>query len=618
MDRFLKDNELVRGTLVSLPRRQGVGKLESVSDNLCSVSIFFSLVRTETIDVDATELGRAYLSPQTRAYVLDEDRIRVGRVTNYLLQDNGLVTYEVRFPNGKLQDFSEVDLFVRPWSAPEDPAELLAAGGAESQFLHDRRQAALGPIRTLTSATQGLTALLSAGIDFVPHQVAAVRRVLSDPIQRYLLADEVGLGKTIEAGLIIRQHLIDNPETGVLIATPSQLCDQWRKELMGKLRLDQFGESFECCSHADIARVQRAPDVLVVDEAHHLVGQEAGPLAPSAARLRELAREVPVLLLLSATPPLGDERRFLALLNLLDPLTHPLDDLAGFRVKLEQRRGIGRMLLSLDANASSLVLRKRAAELERTFPDDPAVQDLAPRLIAATREDPDALSELCALLKEHIADNYRIHQRLIRSRRADAQGWEFRPRGLGEGVFTHVRTESDPSESLPVLLATLEDWRFAAVESLVDREEGHATLASRYRDMLSATGESAYALRAWLADAIPMFDGEAEILNALREQAGDYSDASRIETMVESTRRLIKTLRADVASPKIVVFATSPSVAAAFHDALHDALDEESCFLLAEVGRTGETDDDANSVATCSSYMTISRHCSPITPRQMN
>ncbi|HPB23860.1 MAG TPA: hypothetical protein PLL48_16215, partial [Novosphingobium sp.] len=67
---------------------------------------------------------------------------------------------------------SAIDLFVRPWNAPEDPAEMLAAGAAESQYLHDRRQAALTPLRSLTSAAQGLTSLLSAGIDFVPHQVA--------------------------------------------------------------------------------------------------------------------------------------------------------------------------------------------------------------------------------------------------------------------------------------------------------------------------------------------------------------------------------------------------------------------------------------------------------------
>lgn len=586
---------MFRGMLVELPGQKGVGKLQSAADGRCVISIFRSIQHSEEIECEIGAVARAYLSPQTRAYVLDDERMRVGRISDYLQQENGLVTYEVRFPNGKKMDFSEIELFVRPWNAPEDPAEMLAAGAAESQYLHDRRQAALSPLRTLTSAAQGLTALISAGIDFVPHQVAAVRRVLSDPIQRYLLADEVGLGKTIEAGLIIRQHLIDNPNTEVLIATPGALCEQWRRELSEKLRLDQFGEPFECCSHADIARVTRTPDVLVVDEAHHLVGLEGGPLAASATRLRELARDVPVLLLLSATPPLGEEARFLALLNLLDPLTHPLDDLDGFRLKLEQRRAIGRLLLSLDADASGVVLRQRGAELVSSFPDDPVVQDLAAQLIEATRAAPERLVDLCSALKEHVADSYRIHQRLIRSRRADAQGWEFRPRGPDGGAMSHVRTEGDPSDDLVVLLGTIEDWRSAAVDSLVDGNAGSPLLAARYRDLLGAVSEGADALRVWLASVVPIFAGEAEILDALRDQAEEYDDADRIETMVESVRRLIKTLRTDVAHPKIVVFATATALAAAFHEALEDELDDTPCLLLIEGGEA--VDDDEEGVA---------------------
>lgn len=578
--------------LVALPGNKGVGKLERTSDGRCTISVFHSLSRTETIECESSGIQRAYLSPQTRAYVLDRERIRIGRIRDYLQHENGLISYEVRFPNGMTQDFCEIDLFVRPWNAPEDPAEILAAGGAESQYLHDRRQAALTPLRSLTSAAQGLTALLSAGIDFVPHQVAAVRRVLSDPIQRYLLADEVGLGKTIEAGLVIRQHLIDNPATEVLVATPSALCEQWRRELSEKMRLDNFGEPFECCSHVEISQVSRTPDVLVVDEAHHLVGVEDGPLAASAARLRELARDVPVLLLLSATPPLGEEARFLALLNLLDPFTHPLDDLDGFRLKLAQRRAIGRLLLSLDPDASGIVLRQRGAELVRNFPDDTVVQGLAPQLIDATREAPERLVTLCGALKEHIADTYRIHQRLIRSRRADAKGWEFQPRGPNDSAMAHVRTESDPSDDLSVLLGTIEDWRTAAVDSLVYGDAGSPPLAARYRDLLGAVSEGADALRAWLAGAAPIFEGEAEILDALREQADDYQDADRIDTMVESVRRLIRTLRADVDQPKIVVFATATALAAAFHEALENALDDIPCLLLIEGGDGVDADKE--------------------------
>jgi ATP-dependent helicase HepA len=332
-------------------------------------------------------------------------------------------------------------------------------GGAESQYLYDRRHSATSALLSLRSAAQGLTALASAGVDFVSRQVAAVRRVLTDPIQRYLLAYEVGLGKTIEAGLIIRQHLIDNPDTEVLIVTPRHLCEQWRAELGGKLRLDQFGDVFECISHAELAQVMRSPDILIIDEAHHIVGIGTGPLAASAARLHELAAQVPVLLLLSATPALGDEARFLALLNLLDPLTHPLDDIDAFRAKLEQRREFGRILLSLNPESPGLVLRQRSAELQRLFPDDPLVSELAPRLATATRDSPEDVASVCAALKEHIADSYRIHQRLIRLRRADGEGWEFMPRGPkvnDEPGLSLVKIESDPNQ-LVRTIAALED-----------------------------------------------------------------------------------------------------------------------------------------------------------------
>jgi ATP-dependent helicase HepA len=87
-----------RGMLVDLPRRRGVGKLEAAGDGRCSVSVFHSILHTETLDLAMKEINRAFLSPQTRVYVKQDDRFRVGRVTNYLRHENGLVDYEVRFP----------------------------------------------------------------------------------------------------------------------------------------------------------------------------------------------------------------------------------------------------------------------------------------------------------------------------------------------------------------------------------------------------------------------------------------------------------------------------------------------------------------------------------------
>ena len=595
---------LFRGMFVGLPDRRGVGKLQSSANGCCVVSVFHSIRRIETLDLSINDIKRAYLSPQTRVYVREDQDLSIGRVADYMLEDNGLVQYEVRFPNGRRQDFSELDLFVRPWSVPEDPADILSAGGAESQFLHDRRQVAATRLLNLRSSAQGLTALMSAGIEFVPHQIAAVRRVLNDPVQRYLLADEVGLGKTIEAGLIIRQHLIDNPDTEILIAAPPHLLGQWRMELIDKLRLDQFGQPFECCIHSELAHVSRPPDILVVDEAHHLVGLESGELECAAKCLRSLAKDAPVLLLLSATPALSNESKFLALLNLLDPVTHPLNDIGGFRAKLEQRRNFGRLLLSLDPDVPEIVLRQRGSELQRLFPNDPIVQDLAPRLVKATREASEDVASLCSALKEHIADCYRIHQRLIRSRRTDAKGWEFMPRGPNvddDPSLSHIRIETNPNERDQQLLGVLEDWRFSAVEASTGDKKEMARATLRYRDLLDAVGFGATALRDWLKSAAPSFPGEDELLDALRSISEDFEDSNQIEIMVESAKRLIRTVRTERSNPKIVVFASTREIASLFHRKFMENDDGTVSILLTE--NSGDSVDilaDFNESSKCS------------------
>jgi len=581
--------------LVSLPDGKGVGKLDGTSGDTCSVSIFRSIIRSDVIRMPVAAVSRAYLSPQTRVYVRDGGRFRVGRISDFFIGDRGLVDYEVRFPNGKRADFSELCLYIRPWSAPDDPAEILASGGAESQFLHDRRQAALLPLLKLRSAAQGMTALVSAGIELAPHQVAAVRRVLSDPVQRYLLADEVGLGKTIEAGLIVRQHLIDSPETSVLVAVPAHLCAQWRKELGTKLRLDQF-DTIEVVTHADLANTRVAPAILVVDEAHHLVGVDSGPLAPAAAKLRIMTRDAPVVLLLSATPALGDEARFLALLNLLDPTSHPLDDVPGFRRKLERRRDIGRLLLALDPEAPKLVLRQRGAEMERLFPEDQTIKELAPRLIQATRDAPHELPTLCAALRNHIADSYRIHQRLIRSRRADAQGWEFSPRGpadQGEPSFAHVRVEAEATSWVKPLLPILEEWRFGALEAASGDKCALDEAALRYADLLTAIGGGRSRLIDWVANerARTTFADEPPILERLCMHARDSSTGNDYATACESTLRLIRSLRSAGSVPKIVAFSSSVVGATNFHKALRDTL--RDCEILLLTGDGTMSDHEA-------------------------
>lgn len=179
----------------------------------------------------------------------------------------------------------------------------------------------------------------------IPHQLHIAQEVGNRINPRVLLADEVGLGKTIEAGMILQNQLFAEKVQRVLIIVPETLQHQWFVEMLRRFNLhfslfdeercEDFAEqainpfsteSLIICAldwlKAHPHRVQQAIeaefDCLIVDEAHHLAWSEN---APSAAYLlvEQLANAIPSVLLLTATPEqLGLESHF-ARLRLLDP-----------------------------------------------------------------------------------------------------------------------------------------------------------------------------------------------------------------------------------------------------------------------------------------------------------
>lgn len=104
------------------------------------------------------------------------------------------------------------DQFKIRWARPlEDPATAIAHGLADAPTFYEARSALLAELVQQRRACRGLSAAISAPIDLFQHQLETAARVLADPVMRYLFADEVGLGKTIEAGIIIRQLLAEDP-----------------------------------------------------------------------------------------------------------------------------------------------------------------------------------------------------------------------------------------------------------------------------------------------------------------------------------------------------------------------------------------------------------------------
>ncbi|MCC3417798.1 MAG: hypothetical protein JGK28_07470 [Microcoleus sp. PH2017_07_MST_O_A] len=186
----------------------GIGKVTELSYSTATVEYFCSIGQRLEKILPLTSLSRVRLPPQTRCYIQPEnqDTWIIGRIFDW---DEDKSLYRIDLPDKKIALVAEQEIYVRCNLPIDDPIEILAMKGQETPYFHDRRLAFVRCLIQQGAVSRGMTGLISANIDLYPHQVEVVRRVLEDPIQRYLLADEVGLGKTIEAGAILRQYLLD-------------------------------------------------------------------------------------------------------------------------------------------------------------------------------------------------------------------------------------------------------------------------------------------------------------------------------------------------------------------------------------------------------------------------
>lgn len=404
----------------------GVGRVGERRGVDVQVEVFESVALpvADTYWVPADECRAVHLLPQTRVYWQDPDtgRWRAGRVLG-----GGPDVYFVRLPNKDI-DYRVVqaDLRVR-WDRPiTSPVEVLAAGANESPYFRDARLPMLASLIAQRAACADLTALPSAAIEIYPHQVQAALTVLSDPVQRYLLADEVGLGKTVEAGLVIRQRLLDQPASRIVVVAPDMLRQQWSRELHEKFFTEDFpAATLKITRHETPDRwtEYHGFDLVVVDEAHRLT-EAAGPTTTPYRQLAALAHATPRLLLLSATPSTSTPQAHLSMLHLLDPVLYRWEDSSRFAKRFEARRALANAVFGLDADFEAL-LPSSIAEISDLVPGDEAFRGLAAQVMGLLTADGDLIAEgerailrlRVDALRAHISEAYRLHRRIIRHRR---------------------------------------------------------------------------------------------------------------------------------------------------------------------------------------------------------
>jgi len=453
-------------------------------------------------------LRRFVLKPETRVFWISAGKWRSGRVIETTPHGDIYVR-----ASGWEGHVPEEHLFVR-WHLPlTDPVGFAAGSLLESPLLADLRRPFLRAILRQRSAAYGMKGALSSAIELHDHQIEAAWRVLQDPVQRYLLADEVGLGKTIEAGIILRQLLLDDPGLSVQLILPPFLIGQWQQELTDKFFLNDFTRADIRFARNDQPSTWSPADLLIVDEAHNLAAladSDQPNLVARYARLAETATESTRLLMLSATPALNNEPVFLQMLKLLDPTVYADVSVYDLRRRLAARAGLGRIFLGLQTNLPAVLLRNRLTELRNEFSGDPDVRQLVDvAWTALESEERDALKAAIDGIRMHVAEIYRVHRRMVRTRRTSALQADYRV--TGRRAPEPLTLESD---LLAETTKLLEAWRQEVVAA---HEDDPVALRTAARDFAEAVAISfdPKSLAEWARSRTAITPGEQTALNRI-------------------------------------------------------------------------------------------------------
>jgi len=423
--------------------------------------------------------------------------------------------------------------------------------------------------------------------ELLPHQILLTHRLIHSPSRRVLVADEVGLGKTIETGMVIRELHARGHAKRVLIICPAGLTENWWEELHDRFGLQQFRilgrdftdrrgevwetENFVIASidtlklRSHLTKLKAGPDwdLAVFDEAHHLSKKQKTTTQnyKLAEVVRDKARD---LLLLSATPHQGDHEHFLNLICLLDrSLFRDVASMLEHRLRLDEVMVRRTKREVTDADGNTIFAKRQVhsesfhlAELERRFyealseylregynlsdedPNDPKRRAIGFVMTTFQKLASSSMRAIRAALLRHLMRLYL--KQIVRSEQAeDARLDEYvldRPqiRDLErKAILLALELEGIPRTEAGRLEAEAVCFREKTAIKRKMQERQQKAEAELAQETLFSKEESLLPLL--IFDAIPDEIQKVERLLAILPLAGD----SKFDTLVRAIERML-------------------------------------------------------------------------------
>ena len=272
-----------------------------------------------------------------------------------------------------------------------------------------------------------------------------------------MLADEVGLGKTIEACMILKQFIMDFPQNHkTLIIVPPTLLNQWKNELISRFHLldDNNNKNIWLLSYNELDFIEdniSSAKMIIVDEAHNINNLYNTKLYNL---LETYTGNLNKLFLLSATPVYNNEKNYFDMLHLLDPVVYQKNNFENFQLLLKNRQGLEEAISSLrPENLFNLdmVLDQLTEINHQDKKLNQMINKLKDKILLTVDENDEDYQLQLNNLEKYLTETYKLDRRIISTKREDIK-YETKRRGVEfiDFEFDYVKKLLDAIDELRI------------------------------------------------------------------------------------------------------------------------------------------------------------------------
>lgn len=423
-----------------------MGKVKDVDE-------FSELVNIEFFDI--TGVGVYYPKPDNRQYSVksvSHCKIRLGAKVKYKKKmhvvkackfdkNTGMYYYYLQSEDDIIEYLTESSLECSYNDGYVQPLEQLKNYEFQNPMWFCGRSVVSRTMHIINNSLYGFNEIAGCKIFLKTHQLKTIIRCLQDGLCRNMIADEVGMGKTIESLAVLKVYLRDNHNTDILIIVPDSLVEQWRIEMAYKFKIlegtDINGNNIKVLGMSQIHDINMNYDFIIADEVHKYLQDDVKYRA-----LLSLSERTKNILMLSATPVQRRKEEYKKLLQLIQPLKYKGMSEEKFDKLLDLQGDVVRRVHESLENLDSYLEEIEDSDNEHTDDTEEAFEDVLDSLKRINKlindetfmslykdidyEEVDFGVEQIQSALAYVCENYQFEKTIIRNRRSDDEDYSIR------------------------------------------------------------------------------------------------------------------------------------------------------------------------------------------------